>query len=112
MAEREPERAIINMDQGLNRPSHLLAQHRNKVLDLIAASGATNPRVFGSCARGEDRPNSDIDLLVRPDYNNIFAFLDLPNVLSQFLGVPVDVVSEFGLKSPKHDRVLREAIPL
>jgi len=100
------------MEQITDRPSQLLAQHRNKVLDLIAASGATNPRVFGSCARGEDKPTSDIDLLVRPDYNNVFAFLDLPNVLSQLLGVRVDVVSEFGLKSPKHDRVLQEAIPL
>lgn len=46
------------------RPSALLRARRDEVLAAVAKVGATDPRVFGSVARGEDGPGSDIDLLV------------------------------------------------
>ena len=39
-------------------------RHRDEVLRLVALHGAGNPRLFGSAARGQDTPASDIDLLV------------------------------------------------
>ena len=41
-----------------------LAHFRREILDLGARHGARNIRVFGSVARGDDRPDSDVDLLV------------------------------------------------
>ena len=41
-----------------------LLRCRREILDLAARHGASNVRVFGSVARGDDRPDSDIDLLV------------------------------------------------
>jgi predicted nucleotidyltransferase len=43
---------------------HLLARHRDEVLEIAHAYGASNVRVFGSTARGDDTADSDIDLLV------------------------------------------------
>src|SRR5690606_16780627 len=44
--------------------SKLILERRSALLDAAARHGASNVRVFGSVARGSDRPDSDIDLLV------------------------------------------------
>jgi uncharacterized protein len=84
------------------------------VVKRIAASrGARNLRVFGSVARGESGPDSDLDLLV--DMENGRTLLDLVGLwqdLEEALGRRVDVVSEGGLSPHLRDRILREAIPL
>ena len=46
------------------RPSEALAKYRDEVLAIIARYPVTNPRVFGSTARGEDVEGSDLDILV------------------------------------------------
>ncbi|WAJ30763.1 nucleotidyltransferase family protein [Antarcticirhabdus aurantiaca] len=46
------------------RPSEALAKHRDEVIEAIARLGASNPRLFGSVARGEDDHESDIDIIV------------------------------------------------
>ncbi|MBL0150440.1 MAG: nucleotidyltransferase domain-containing protein, partial [Ideonella sp.] len=46
------------------RPSQCLKLHRASVLAMAHARGATDVRVFGSAARGADREDSDLDLLV------------------------------------------------
>jgi len=42
----------------------MLKQNRDEILRIAAEHGAHNVRLFGSCARGEERPDSDVDLLV------------------------------------------------
>jgi predicted nucleotidyltransferase len=95
----------------LTRPSERLRQHRTEVLEVVKAHGAENPRVFGSVTRGEDGPGSDVDLLVRVDPVNAWRFVSLASALEELLGVPVDVVSEGGLKG-KHAALLAQAVPL
>ena len=46
------------------RPSIALQLHRDSIRGIVLRNGATNPRVFGSAARGEDTEDSDLDLLV------------------------------------------------
>jgi uncharacterized protein len=46
------------------RPSEILPIHRNTIRRIVLESGMANPRVFGSAASGEDREDSDLDLLV------------------------------------------------
>jgi hypothetical protein len=94
------------------RPSAVLAAHRDAVLALAAANKAVDVRVFGSIARREDTPDSDIDILVR--FRDGASLLDQSNLvieLGELLGVHVDVVSEGGLKDG-HDDIRREAVPL
>lgn len=68
--------------------------------------------VFGSVARGEETPTSDIDFLV--DFepgSSLFDLLHISEELEALLGVPVDVVSTGGLKD-RDDRIRREAVLL
>ena len=91
----------------------LLKEKRNAVMALAAKHGATNPRVFGSVARGESGPESDIDLLVKMEEGR--SLLDLAALvldLRDLLGVKVDVVSEDGLYWLLRRRILKEARPL
>ena len=91
----------------------LLRDKREEVLRLAERHGARNVRIFGSAARGEARPDSDIDFLV--DMEPGRSLLDLGGLLMDLrglLGRPVDVVTERGLKERIRPRVLKEAVPV
>ena len=91
----------------------LLGQKRQDVLRIAGKYGAHHVRIFGSVARGEADPQSDVDFLVELDPGR--SLLDLGGLqfeLEALLGRPVDVVTERGLKARIRERVLREAIPV
>lgn len=76
------------------RPSEALAKHRAEVLAIIARYPVSNPRIFGSVARGEDTEDSDLDLLV--DRIGPMSFVDLfrlEDEIAQILGCPVEVAT-------------------
>jgi predicted nucleotidyltransferase len=94
----------------------VLRQRREDILRLAAQHAASNVRVFGSVARNEAVPGSDVDLLVdlAPDLRGfaLFASLrDLAADLENLLGVPVDVV-RISVPSPRAEAILLEAVPL
>lgn len=94
------------------RPSVLLRAKRDDVLAAVAKVGAKDPRVFGSVARGDDSPGSDIDLLVTfPPEADIVTLLTLEEELTDLLTVPVDVVSS-GSSGRVLDCARAEAVPL
>ncbi len=91
----------------------LLKEKRHAVMALAAKHGAQNLRVFGSVARDESGPESDIDLLVKMEEGR--SLLDLSALildLRELLGVKVDVVPEDGLYWLLRRRILKEAKPL
>lgn len=91
----------------------LLKEKRDAIIALAARHGARQPRIFGSVARGEAGPHSDIDLLVKMEEGR--SLLDLSALaldLRDLLGVKVDVVSEDGLYWLLRRRILKEARPL
>lgn len=91
----------------------LLKIRRKEILETATRNGAVNVRVFGSVARGEDRPDSDIDLLVNLEPGR--SLMDLARLLRELntlLDHPVDVVTEAGLRSRIKNQVLKEARPL
>jgi predicted nucleotidyltransferase len=91
----------------------VLAAHRSEVIRLAHARGARNVRVFGSVARGQDQPDSDIDLLVDfPSGTSLLTVIGLEQDLRELLGVPVDVGPADALRADVRDRVLTEARPL
>lgn len=72
----------------------LVNAHREQIHLIVSAHRATNPRVFGSVARGESNPASDLDLLV--DAQPGMTLFDQGAIiceLEELLGVPVDVVT-------------------
>jgi predicted nucleotidyltransferase len=91
----------------------LLIEKREQILRLAAQHGAVDVRVFGSFARGEPRPDSDVDFLVRAQARTAPWFPSgLVLDLQQLLGRKVDIVTERGLQPSLRDRVLAEAVPL
>jgi predicted nucleotidyltransferase len=90
-----------------------LQQQKARILEIAHQYHANNIRVFGSVVRGEERGDSDIDLLV--DFMPGTTLLDqvgLIDALSTALGRKVDVVSERALNKYLRQRVLQEAVPL
>ena len=86
---------------------------RREILRIAAEHGARNVRVFGSAARGESDPDSDVDFLVAVQSEHSPWFpAGLIVDLEQLLGCQVDVVTEEALHWYIHDRVLEEAVPL
>ena len=91
----------------------VLEEKRNDVLRIAAQHGAYNVRVFGSVARGDDRPDSDVDLLVDTGTTTSSWFpARLILDLEQILGRQVEIVTEKGLNPHLREHVLREAVPL
>lgn len=92
----------------LDQVKQLLHQARP---DLAARFGVTTILIFGSVARGEDRPDSDVDVLVEFDRPmTLFGLFDLQHHLETILGSRVDVGTVAGLKPRVRSQVMSEAI--
>jgi predicted nucleotidyltransferase len=90
-----------------------LNRHRDNLLALASRHHATRIRIFGSVARGEDKPDSDIDLLV--DFAPEASLLDLVGLQQDaeaLLGRQVDVVTPEGVSPFLRERILADARPL
>ena len=94
-------------------PIETLHAHRLAILELATRHGAHNVRVFGSIARGEDRPDSDVDLLVDVEPGrSLLDVIALEQDLEALLGRPVDVQTDGGLSPYLQQRILAEAAAL
>ena len=92
---------------------YVVRQKRNEILRIAERHGAYNVRVFGSVARGEAGPDSDVDLLIDAGEKVSPWFPGgLVNDLEELLGRRVDVVEEVALRPELRQYVLREAKPL
>ena len=90
-----------------------LASHREAILRIARSHGARKVRVFGSVARDEATPTSDVDLLVemepgRSQLDLVALWQDLEDLLAR----KVDLVSEGGLSPYLRERIEAEAQPL
>ncbi|HUW79203.1 MAG TPA: nucleotidyltransferase family protein [Candidatus Nanopelagicaceae bacterium] len=95
----------------MTRLEQLRAQSE-EIRRIGARHKATAIAVFGSVARGEDGPDSDIDFLVDFESgSSLFDICRLQDELEALLGISVDVVSRGGLK-PRDTRIRAEALPL
>jgi predicted nucleotidyltransferase len=92
---------------------NLVTTKREQILRLARRHGVTGVRVFGSMARGDAGPQSDVDLLVEvgPEPSPWFPG-GLVAELEELLGRRVQVVTERGLDELLRERVLEEAVPL
>lgn len=87
--------------------------HKDAIMKIAASRGARQIRLFGSVIRGEEKPNSDLDLLVEfePE-RSLIDHVGLIQDLQDFLGYKVDIVTEKGLNCHIRDKIIQEAIPL
>ena len=86
---------------------------REEILRVASRHGARSVRLFGSAARGEAGPASDLDFLVElEDGRSLFDLVHLRQDLEELLQCKVDVVDPEGLHWSIRDRILAEAVPL
>jgi predicted nucleotidyltransferase len=91
----------------------LLQEKRGEILRVAARHGAYNVRIFGSAARSEAGPESDVDVLVDFELGrNLLDRVGLMLDLEDLLGCKVDVVTEKALHWYIRDRVIEQAVPL
>ena len=89
---------------------HSVYAQKEEIQRIAQKWGAENIRLIGSVARGDFRPDSDVDFLVRLEAGR--TLLDLGGLqfdLQDLLGCPVDVATESGLKASCRESVMNEA---
>ncbi len=118
------EAAGFDLTLGLRRPPGRLCRlsgpvgrrvhrHRKDLVAAAAAHGVSNLRVFGSVARGEDRPGSDVDLLADlPPGLSLFGLGRLEADLEAILGTRVNLTPAADLKPDVRQRVEPDLIAL
>lgn len=111
---RVPSAEVLNRIRRAlaGRPS-VRVEHREAIRDLVGKHHALAPRVFGSVARGEDQPGSDLDLLV--DFGPDATLLDAIGLqldVADLLRIEVDVVAADSVRGDVRARIFGEAVPL
>lgn len=90
-----------------------LREKRDEILAIAARYGARDVRVFGSRARGEGGPDSDVDLLIKLEAGRtLLDIVAIKQDLEDLLGCRVDVVTEGAISRFLRNQVLTEAIAL
>lgn len=87
-----------------------IQQKKKEILAVARQHGIVNVRIFGSVARGEDNPQSDIDFLV--DLEEGCTLFDLGGALiklQDLLGRKVDIVTKNGLHWYLREKIMKEA---
>ena len=98
----------MNLRKDTPKEIEQLAKH---IIPLLRDGGVIEASVFGSFARGEDKFDSDLDLLVR--YKENVSLLDVSGLkfeLEKLLGIKVDLVSKDYLKPRIKKRILQESV--
>lgn len=86
---------------------------REAILRLAARFGARKVRVFGSVARGEENPESDVDVLVEFEPGrSLLDQIGFEQDLEALLQCRVEVVVEGGISPYLETKILKQAIPL
>lgn len=95
------------------RPSEALDSNRAAIRRVVESHRARNARVFGSVLYGQDRDDSDLDILIDPTSETTLMDVAAIQVeLEHLLGVSVDVLTPRALPETFRNRVLSEAIPV
>ncbi|MCX7046669.1 MAG: nucleotidyltransferase family protein [Candidatus Sumerlaeota bacterium] len=90
-----------------------IRKKRQRILDIAANHGGREIRLFGSVARGESGPKSDVDLLINlSPGRSLLDMVAIKQDLEDYLGYEVHVVTEASLSPYLRERVLREAASL
>ena len=100
------------MDQTLGIPE-IIEQKRTEILRLAKLYGAYHVRVFGSIARHEATPDSDVDILVEFEAGrSLVDLVGLKQDLESLLERRVDLVVEKTLKEALRDLILQDCVSL
>jgi len=93
--------------------SKILTEKREEILRIAMKHGARNLRIFGSYARGEERPDSDIDLLVEMERDrSLLDIIAIKHDLEDLIQRKVDVLTVNAISPYLKDNILQSALSL
>ena len=105
LAEGRAESLVPSLDRVL--------RHRNQIVEVLQRWGVTNVRLFGSVARGDAGPGSDIDLLVSvPKGISYFDIADMQAELEALLDARVHLVTDGAMTTEQRAAVAADALRL
>ena len=86
---------------------------REKILPVLQRNGIKRAGMFGSYARGEATPESDVDILIELDRQaSLLDFIGIKLELEDVLGRSVDLVEYAAIRPRLRDRILRDEVPM
>jgi predicted nucleotidyltransferase len=95
------------------RTDESLTKSRDRILGIARSHGARSIRVFGSRARAEAKPDSDLDLLVQlEDGRSLLDIVAMKQDLEDLLGCRVDVVTEASVSPYLRSEIIAHSVPL
>lgn len=90
-----------------------LNEIKDRALPVLKEAGVIHSSIFGSYVRGEEKEDSDIDILVEvPKGTGLFTFVGLKHKLEETLGKKVDLVTYKSIHPLLRDRILKEQISI
>ncbi len=93
--------------------THVRRVLREALVTLAPRYAIRSLGLFGSYARGEQRPDSDLDLLIEFSQTPGFlAFIQLEQALAEAVGLPIDLVTVDALKPALRETILAEIVPV
>ena len=93
----------------MRKKANKIGKIKSKIVGVLEGAGVVRAGVFGSYARGEEKRNSDIDILVEFD-GSLLDLVGLEMELKKVLGVKVDLLTYGGISPYLEDRILGEEI--
>jgi len=91
----------------------LITKNRNAIKEIAQRYNATNLRIFGSMARGDAGPDSDVDILADLDTNtSLLDRIALSQEIEDLLGRKIDLVTPDKLHRIIKDKIINEAVSL
>ena len=113
MAKQQQKSNMSNMDV-LPKKAKLIQQVLHQHLpELVERYNVSYLGVFGSYIRNEQKPKSDLDILVDFDKTpSLFHFIRLENYLNELVGVKVDLVMKDALKPAIGKHILEEVVAI
>ncbi len=110
----QPEVSRLLRFHGTSPLARRLRSHSDQVRQIVAEAGGRQVRLFGSVATGQDRPDSNVDLLFRMGQPlSLMELGQLEQRLGEAIGAPVDLVPDTAIiSSDLRERVLAEAVAL
>lgn len=85
----------------------------DQLSSCLKRCGIKKASIFGSYARGEEKPDSDIDILVEfAGRKSLLEIVRIERELSELLGIKVDLLTEKAISPYLIDRIKQEARPI
>jgi hypothetical protein len=117
LVKKENEADDILLAKKKARARREVEKIKKKIVGILRKNKVVAAGIFGSYARGENRKNSDVDILIQidPKYGKKISFFDiigLKHLLEEKLGRKIDLVEYNTIKSLIRDRILNEEVKI